>query len=68
MRGEGVWRNDQSRQLHRRDTWRDGHVLKRYISKKGGKKGEEKKGGGKKKRENGRNFSLNRLISLFQSI
>lgn len=37
MRGEGIWRNDESRQLHRRDTWRDGHGLRRYMIK-----GEEK--------------------------
>ena len=31
MRGEGIWRNDQSRVLHRRGSWIDGHRLSRYI-------------------------------------
>lgn len=31
MRGEGIWRNVKSRQLHRRETWRDGHVLRRCM-------------------------------------
>lgn len=38
MRGEGIWRNDESRQLHRRGTWRDGHGLRRYMIE-----GEEKR-------------------------
>ena len=40
MRGEGIWRNDESRQLHRRDTGRDGHGLRRYMVKWGRKRRE----------------------------
>ena len=38
MRGEEIWRNDDSRKLHRRDGCMDGHVLRRYMFR-GGKKG-----------------------------
>jgi hypothetical protein len=43
MRGEGIWRNDQ-RELHRRDSWMDGHVLSRYmVRRKEEKRGKLKK-------------------------
>lgn len=43
MRGEGIWRNDQ-RELHRRDSWMDGHVLSRYmVRRKEEKRGKSKK-------------------------
>lgn len=41
MRGEGIWRNDESRQLHRRDTWRDDHGLRRYMIERGKNEGME---------------------------
>lgn len=41
MRGEEIWRNDESRKLHRRDSCIDGHVLRRYMVR-GREKGKMK--------------------------